>query len=83
MAWIYLLGAIAFGLFPTTALKLSDGVTKLSWNLGMAVGNGCSAALDAERWLTHHKENASASTLSKSLTKLSTSWSTRAQTRCR
>ena len=40
MAWIYLLGAIAFELFATTALKLSDGFTKLWWTLGMAVGYG-------------------------------------------
>jgi small multidrug resistance pump len=40
MTWIYLLGAIAFELFATTALKLSDGFTKLWWSLGMAVGYG-------------------------------------------
>lgn len=40
MAWIYLTGAIAFELFATTALKLSDGFTKLWWTLGMAVGYG-------------------------------------------
>ncbi len=33
-------GAIAFELFATTALKLSDGFTKLWWTLGMAVGYG-------------------------------------------
>jgi len=32
--------AIAFELFATTALKLSDGFTKLWWTLGMAVGYG-------------------------------------------
>jgi len=35
-----LTGAIAFELFATTALKLSDGFTKLWWTLGMAVGYG-------------------------------------------
>ncbi|MEY4391018.1 MAG: hypothetical protein RLZZ400_761 [Actinomycetota bacterium] len=40
MAWLYLLAAIAFELFATTALKLSDGFTKLWWTLGMAVGYG-------------------------------------------
>jgi small multidrug resistance pump len=40
MAWIYLIGAIAFELFATTALKLSDGFTKLWWTLGMAAGYG-------------------------------------------
>jgi small multidrug resistance pump len=40
MAWIYLTGAIAFEPFATTALKLSDGFTKLWWTLGMAVGYG-------------------------------------------
>ena len=40
MAWICLIGAIAFELFATTALKLSDGFTKLWWTLGMAVGYG-------------------------------------------
>lgn len=40
MAWIYLVGAIAFELFATTALKLSDGFTKLGWTLAMAVGYG-------------------------------------------
>ena len=38
MVWVYLLGAIAFELFGTTALKLSDGFTKLWWTLGMAAG---------------------------------------------
>lgn len=40
MACIYLIGAIAFELFATTALKLSDGFTKLWWTLGMAAGYG-------------------------------------------
>lgn len=40
MAWIYLMAAIAFELFATTALKLSEGFTKLWWTLGMAVGYG-------------------------------------------
>ena len=40
MAWIYLTGAIAFELFATTALKLSDVFTKLWCTLGMAVGYG-------------------------------------------
>jgi len=40
MAWIYLIGAIAFELFATTALKLSDGFTKLWWTLGMGLGYG-------------------------------------------
>ena len=40
MAWIYLLGAIAFELLATTALKLSDGFSKLWWTLGMAAGYG-------------------------------------------
>ena len=35
-----MIGAIAFELFATTALKLSDGFTKLWWTLGMAVGYG-------------------------------------------
>ncbi len=40
MVWVYLIGAIGFELFGTTALKLSDGFTKLWWTLGMAVGYG-------------------------------------------
>lgn len=40
MAWNYLIGAIILELFATTALKLSDGFTKLWWTLGMAVGYG-------------------------------------------
>ncbi len=34
------MGAIGFELFATTALKLSDGFTKLWWTMGMAVGYG-------------------------------------------
>ena len=34
------MAAIAFELFATTALKLSEGFTKLWWTLGMAVGYG-------------------------------------------
>ena len=40
LAWVYLFGAIAFELFGTTALKLSDGFSKLWWTLGMAAGYG-------------------------------------------
>ena len=40
MAWVYLMGAIGFELFATTALKLSDGFTKLWWTMGMTVGYG-------------------------------------------
>ena len=40
MAWVYLLFAIVFELAGTTALKLSDGFTKLYWTLGMAVSYG-------------------------------------------
>lgn len=40
MAWLFLLAAIASELLATTALKLSDGFTKLGWTLAMAVGYG-------------------------------------------
>ncbi len=40
MAWIYLFFAIIFELAGTTALKLSDGFTKLYWTLGMGVSYG-------------------------------------------
>lgn len=40
MAWFYLLLAIIFELVGTTALKFSDGFTKLYWTLGMAVSYG-------------------------------------------
>lgn len=40
MAWVYLFGAISFELFATTALKLSEGFTKLWWTLGMGLGYG-------------------------------------------
>lgn len=40
MAWVYLFAAIGLELFGTTALKLSDGFSKLWWTLGMAVSYG-------------------------------------------
>jgi small multidrug resistance pump len=40
MAWLYLLLAIIFELVGTTALKFSDGFSKLYWTLGMAVSYG-------------------------------------------
>ncbi len=40
MAWVYLLLAIIFELVGTTALKLSDGFTKLWWTLGMGLSYG-------------------------------------------
>lgn len=40
MAWFYLVLAIIFELAGTTALKFSDGFTKLYWTLGMAVSYG-------------------------------------------
>ena len=40
MAWFYLLLAIVFELVGTTALKFSEGFTKLYWTLGMAVSYG-------------------------------------------
>ena len=40
MAWLFLAGAIAFELFGTTALKLSEGFSKLWWSLGVALGYG-------------------------------------------
>lgn len=40
MAWLYLLLAIIFELVGTTALKFSDGFSKLYWTLGMALSYG-------------------------------------------
>jgi multidrug transporter EmrE-like cation transporter len=40
MAWVYLIGAIGLELFGTTALKVSNGFTKVCWTLGMAIGYG-------------------------------------------
>jgi small multidrug resistance pump len=40
MAWVYLFFAIIFELAGTTALKFSDGFTKLYWTLGMALSYG-------------------------------------------
>lgn len=40
MAWIYLIAAIALELLGTTALKLSDGFTKISWVAVMSVSYG-------------------------------------------
>jgi len=40
LAWLYLLGAIGVELFATTALKLSDGFTKIWWTLAMGLGYG-------------------------------------------
>ena len=40
MAWLYLGAAIACELAATSALKLSDGFSKLHWTLAMALGYG-------------------------------------------
>lgn len=40
MAWFYLVLAIGFELLGTTALKFSEGFTKLYWTLGMTVSYG-------------------------------------------
>lgn len=40
LPWIYLAGAIFFEIFATTALKLSDGFSKIWWTAGMAIGYG-------------------------------------------
>jgi multidrug transporter EmrE-like cation transporter len=40
MPWLLLIAAIALELFGTTALKLSDGFSKLWWTVGMAIGYG-------------------------------------------